>query len=329
MNKSMVLLAYDSEGVESNRYDRQRRPIGPATTEHGFAWLNLAEVTDIPPGKNGINWHPYMRARHWLNWEYRNFANFKYVVGDPLGFWKEFATAEGITAVEEISKSPGKTTFGQSPPVFESNPVEIRGEIPNFRGKNQNYRGNITNRRGNRLNSSSNVAPSEGFFSNPKGQILSGGENAPTKQGKERNFYDIVASRGATIRGNNPNFSKSMTPGGGNLPTNQGNEPQLYHSMAPGVANTPTNKGKNPSFSNGMASGGENATIYRGERSDFDDSMTSDGGNAMKNKGNEPIFSNNMASGGGNMSTKTGNRPSWAQIARDTPRGARVASNHV
>lgn len=60
MEKNMILLSYDSEGVEPNRYDRKRRPIGPATTEHGFAWLNLSAVADIPPGPNGVNWHPYI-----------------------------------------------------------------------------------------------------------------------------------------------------------------------------------------------------------------------------------------------------------------------------
>ena len=94
MEKNMVLLAYDSESVESNRYDRQRRPIGPATTEHGFAWLSLADVADVAPGEDGINWHPYIKARHWLNWEFRDFANYKYVIGNPLGFWKKYGETQ-------------------------------------------------------------------------------------------------------------------------------------------------------------------------------------------------------------------------------------------
>ncbi|KAL9073103.1 MAG: hypothetical protein Q9161_003157 [Pseudevernia consocians] len=94
MKKNMILLAYDAEGVEPNRYDKRRRPIGPATTEHGFAWLRLADVAEIPPGKNGVNWHRYIKARHWLNWEYRNFANYKYVVGNPHGFWKDFGETQ-------------------------------------------------------------------------------------------------------------------------------------------------------------------------------------------------------------------------------------------
>lgn len=92
INSNLVLLY--SESVESNRYDRRRKPIGPATTEHGFAWLNLADVAGIPPGPDGVNWHPYIRARHWLNWDYRNFANFKYVVGNPHGFWKEYGETQ-------------------------------------------------------------------------------------------------------------------------------------------------------------------------------------------------------------------------------------------
>ena len=94
IKRNLVLLSYDTESVESNRHDKQRKPIGPATTEHGFAWLNLAEIANIPPGPNGINWHPYIQARHWLNWDYRNFANFKYVVGNPRGFWKEYGETQ-------------------------------------------------------------------------------------------------------------------------------------------------------------------------------------------------------------------------------------------
>ena len=94
MKNYMVLLSYDSEGVESNRYEKQRRPLGPATAEHGFAWLSLADVADVAPGTNGVNWHRHIQARHWLNWDYRNFANFKYVLGNPLGFWKEFGQAQ-------------------------------------------------------------------------------------------------------------------------------------------------------------------------------------------------------------------------------------------
>ena len=94
INRNLVLLAYDSESVESNRYDRQRNPIGPATTEHGFAWLNLADIAEVPPGPDGVNWHPHIRARHWLNWDYRDFANFKYVIGNPHGFWKEYGETQ-------------------------------------------------------------------------------------------------------------------------------------------------------------------------------------------------------------------------------------------
>ena len=94
IKSNLVLLSYDTESVESNRYDRNRKSIGPGTTEHGFAWLSLAEIADVPPGSDGVNWHPYMRARHWLNWDYRNFANFKYVVGNPHGFWKEYGETQ-------------------------------------------------------------------------------------------------------------------------------------------------------------------------------------------------------------------------------------------
>ena len=181
MKKNMVLLAYDSEGVESNRYDRQRRLLGPATTEHGFAWLNLVEVADVPPGTDGVNWHPYIRARHWLNWEYRNFANFKYVVGNPRGFWKNYgetkyyfesegpvpfhemfrdiacaaivakespeasekATVKENATLEQVTSLLEKTILGESFPVIEGG-VAVTVSSNHFtRGKSQRGRGNF------------------------------------------------------------------------------------------------------------------------------------------------------------------------------------------
>lgn len=179
VKKNMVLIAYDSEGVESNRYDRQRRPIGPATTEHGFAWLDLAAVADIAPGPNGVNWHSHIQARHWLNWDYRNFANFKYVVGNPRGFWKEFGETQyyfesegpapfhrlfqeissAATVAKErsntlekgLEKSPNtveevdalleKTSLQQSSSAAEKEMPDVRGNEPSSRGSSVRGRG--------------------------------------------------------------------------------------------------------------------------------------------------------------------------------------------
>ncbi len=179
MKMNMVLLAYDSESVEPNRYDRQRRPIGPATTEHGFAWLSLADVADVAPGEDGINWHPYIQARHWLNWEFRNFANFKYVIGNPLGFWEKYgktqfyfdaegpapfhqmfeeialknitkrsssapwnAIAEGTSAIEEVTTLLQETTLDVNSPNLESNTPGTRDVSGGSKKKNHGSKRN-------------------------------------------------------------------------------------------------------------------------------------------------------------------------------------------
>lgn len=161
IKKNMILLAYDSEGVESNRRDRQGRPIGPATTEHGFAWLNLADVANVPPGKNGINWHRYIQARHWLNWNYRDFANCKYLVGNPWGFWKEFGETryyyehegpapfhrlfEEISSAIVAKESPGAlekaTIEGISAATEVTTQLTLRESLPILKGKISALRG--------------------------------------------------------------------------------------------------------------------------------------------------------------------------------------------
>ena len=159
INKSMILLAYDSEGVESNRYDSCRQPIGPATTEHGFAWLTLADVADVPPGKYGINWHPYIRARHWLNWEYRHFANYKYVVGNPLGFWKEFGETQYYHASE--GPAPFHQLFQELASATVA-VVEKRDSVSNFSWNSAPGSANVSSDRGytrtSRRSSSQNAA---------------------------------------------------------------------------------------------------------------------------------------------------------------------------
>ena len=111
-NTNMILLAYDHEGVENPRYKPQVRN---RTSEHGFAWLNLKDVISIPPGKNGVNWHPFIRARHFINNAFRNVENRWYVPGNRDGFWGEFGQSKYYTA-------------GQSPRVFHDLFEEIARE---------------------------------------------------------------------------------------------------------------------------------------------------------------------------------------------------------
>lgn len=86
INTNLILLAYDTESVENPRY----KPfILNRTSEHGFAWLRLAEVALVPPGEHGKNWRPFIRARHWINHDFRQFQNKYFCVGNPMGFWRE------------------------------------------------------------------------------------------------------------------------------------------------------------------------------------------------------------------------------------------------
>ena len=91
MNTSMILLAYDTETVETPRYKPQ---VLNRTSEHGFASLRIADVADVAPGKNARNWRPFIRASHWINQDFHNFKNRFYCVGNPLGFWPEYGKSQ-------------------------------------------------------------------------------------------------------------------------------------------------------------------------------------------------------------------------------------------
>ena len=274
MKKNMILLAYDTEGVESNRYDRQGRRMASATTEHGFAWLILADVADVPPGRNGINWHPYIQARHWLNWDYRNFANFKYVVGNPLGFWKEYgetryyvesegpvpfhqlfrelanaavvkgssdaarnATAEGITSLEEVTSLLEKTAIGESTSILKGEMADMRGQYPTFRGNAVRGRGNIPNFRGSSARGDRNMVGNGGNSPNFRGNSARGDRN--------------VASNG----GNSPNFRGNSAGGDRHMASNRGRNPRFRDNMARDNEYTTDKRGKTPKSRGNVAPG--------------------------------------------------------------------------
>ena len=90
INTNLILLAYDSETVETPRY---KPHIRNRTSEHGFAWLPLEDVASIPPGKQAVNWHPFIRARHWINTDFRHFENRFFTPGNRDGFWREFGAS--------------------------------------------------------------------------------------------------------------------------------------------------------------------------------------------------------------------------------------------
>lgn len=91
MNTNMILLAYDTEGVETAKYNP--RALN-RTSEHGFAWVRIADIAHIPPGENGEDWHPFIRARHWINQDFRRFKNWFYCVGNPKGFWSKYGESQ-------------------------------------------------------------------------------------------------------------------------------------------------------------------------------------------------------------------------------------------
>ena len=91
MNTNMILLAYDTETVETPRY---KPKVPNRTSEHGFAWLRLSDIAHLAPGHNACNWRPYIRARHWINQDFRNFKNWFYCVGNPMGFWPEYGKSQ-------------------------------------------------------------------------------------------------------------------------------------------------------------------------------------------------------------------------------------------
>lgn len=92
LNPDLVLLVYDTESVTSGGYNPQ---VKDRTSEHGIAYLRISDVVKVPPGKPfGINWHRYFDAKHWINCDFKNYANKNSVVGNPHGFWPEFGVSQ-------------------------------------------------------------------------------------------------------------------------------------------------------------------------------------------------------------------------------------------
>ena len=312
MKRNMVLLAYDTEGVESNRYDRQGRRMASATTEHGFAWLILAEVADVPPGRNGINWHPYIQARHWLNWDYRNFANFKYVVGNPLGFWKEYgdtryyvesegpapfhqlfrelasavvvkrssdatknATAEEISSLEEVTSLLEKTAIEERTPVLEGKRAEI------FRGSAVRSRGNMPHFRGSSARGDRNMAGNGGNGPNFRGNFARDDRNMAGNRGNGSKFRGNSARGDRNMAGNRdngPNFRGNSARGDRNMAGNRDNGPNFRGNSARGDRNMAGNRDNGPNFRGNSARGDRNIASNRGRNPNFTNNVARDDG---------------------------------------------------
>ena len=279
MNTNMILLAYDTEGVETPKY---KPKILNRTSEHGFAWMRIADIAHIAPGKHGENWRPFYHARHWINYDFRNFANWYYCVGNPNGFWPEYGESqyyrvsecpapfhmlfeqlasgtagavEGLATVREVTELLEQTTLEEKTPA-------VRGNMPKSRGKNPALRGN---------------------------------------------------------KGNGPRFGDRMALDGENVTRKQGNGPRFGDRMALDGENVTRKQGNGPRFGDRMALDGENVTREQGNGPNFNGSTALGRVNAVRNMGNGPNFSDGMDLVERQGAKNKGSGPSWAQVVRDTP----------
>ena len=199
MNTNMVLLAYDAEAVETPNYKPQ---IPNRTSEHGFAWLRIADIASVAPGENGRNWRPFIHAEHYINKDFCNFKNRFYTVGNPNGFWPEYGKSqyyrvsegpapfhklfkeisratsthiEGTDATDEVTTLLENTTLEEASAATE-NVADTRGPSPVTRGNSVRGRGNTrgTSARGN------------GKSTGSRGKNVIGRGNAAGGRGKAR-----------------------------------------------------------------------------------------------------------------------------------------------
>ncbi|KAF6236893.1 hypothetical protein HO173_005184 [Letharia columbiana] len=172
----------DSVGLEDLPEDWLKKPLQVVnrTSEHGFAWMRVADFAHIPPGDHGQNWRSFIRARHWINHDFRNFSNWFYCIGNPKGFWPKYgesqyyhvsegpapfhklfeelanATAgasEGFDTVEEVTAMLEQTTLeeertpagGRNMAITRGNANNVRGDMTNSRGMQPPFRSNAKN----------------------------------------------------------------------------------------------------------------------------------------------------------------------------------------
>ncbi|GIZ39297.1 hypothetical protein CKM354_000268500 [Cercospora kikuchii] len=81
-----ILIAIDCEAFE-------RAPH--MITEVGLATLDTRDLKGVAPGKNGKNWHQFIRGRHIRVLEYQNYKNSDFVQGCPGAF--EFGNSEFVS----------------------------------------------------------------------------------------------------------------------------------------------------------------------------------------------------------------------------------------
>lgn len=178
MNTNLILLAYDTESVETPRYKPQ---VLNRTSEHGFAWLRLADIAHVAPGDNACNWRTFIRARHWLNQDFRNFKNWFFCVGNPMGFWPEYGKSqyyrvregpapfhrmfqeiaefstgggERSESIDQVTALLEETTLVGKSAENQDESSRIRGNPSFSRGGRGRFRGNPGRGRGGRIDNS-------------------------------------------------------------------------------------------------------------------------------------------------------------------------------
>ena len=238
MNGNMILLAYDTEGVETANY---KPKVLNRTSEHGFAWLRVADIAHIPPGERGENWFPFIRARHWINQDFRNFENRFYCIGNPKGFWPKYGKSQyynvsegpapfhelfeelaGVTAgvldgldtTEEARTVLEQTSLGDNAPVFDHTMVDRRGKKPTLRGNTVRDRGNTPRLRGEFARGSWNM------FSNR------------SKNPRQRGSFARGRGDMASASGKHPRDRRTFARGRGEMASKDGKQPALLNNIA-------------------------------------------------------------------------------------------------
>lgn len=91
-DKNAVFISVDIEAFELDN---------SKITEVGVATLDVLDIIDIPPGKDGKNWFDKIRARHFRIHEHAHLENYRHVAGCADGF--EFGTSEFVRLADAPS----------------------------------------------------------------------------------------------------------------------------------------------------------------------------------------------------------------------------------
>ena len=282
LNANMILLGYDTEGVETPNYKPQVRN---RTSEHGFSYLRLAEVAHLAPGEYGRNWRAFIGARHWINKDFRNFTNKFYCVGNPNGFWPEYGrsryyhVSEGPAPFHELFQELASATGNAMRKIDTVSDVTRAFESTNLGGNASAH--------AERLRETKGKDPIFG------GIPVRGEEFSIRYQGQNKNRKGKMAKK----KGSAPSMEQTFA----------GDFPTVYNTADSGPPEVAMSKGNGVGFDSGMGSSrgdlapGESINMGRAKK-------------ATLYKGDGP----DLASNGGKEATEKGKSSSRAPISRDT-----------